>query len=399
MYISIIIMKLINLITCAISLFVPLTEAIPRQHSCTIQYIQQQEKIVKQKCCAGMGACNTAPKTCSKECAVVFVPFYKKCQHFFDHSFYNVHYSTGKPTHIRKLQQTSSGHKDHKQHKWQGQSHQSHHQSHEHHLPHHHTKIPKAQCYDSWGRSCSILKRLNDCKSGKMASAMKTGCAKTCGTCRPKSNVQIMAKNCHKIYTEEVLNKKNYKGTKIPTSCTLWNDGCNNCGVNKGKLTFCSRMMCFRKQTPHCVKYKGITVVSKKPISKCDEIALANVLKGCETILKTDLRKMNKKMCQKPCVKKMVTFYNKCYNAPSLKNFFRNFNNRIIRPCEQGLRFRNVTHINHMPGNRHSGNKHHQQTKVGGFRDAHNCLLSAGYTWCKTTNKCARIWQVPCPLK
>ena len=381
-------MKLFNLMTCVISLFplVSLVEAAPiRHHSthhsihhsihhsthhryndCSIQYIQQQDNIVKQKCCSGK-VCNTAPKICSKECAVVFIPFYKKCKHFFDNSFYNVHYST-MPTHIRKLQQSPG-----------------------HHV--HHPKIPKARCTDSWGRTCSILKRLNDCKSGKMATVMKTGCAKTCGSCRPQSNVQIMAKNCHKIYTEEVLNKKDYKGTKIPTSCTLWNDGCNNCGVNKGKLTFCSKMMCFRKQKPHCVKYKGITVVSKTPISKCDEIALSNVLKGCETILKTELRKMNQKMCRTSCVKKMANFYNKCYNAPSLKNFFKNFNNRIIRPCEQGLRFRNATHVKH----HHHHSQHPRKPKVGGTRDSHKCLLSAGYSWCKTTKKCARIWQTPCP--
>jgi len=222
-----------------------------------------------------------------------------------------------------------------------------------------------------------------------MAHAMKTGCAKTCGACRPKSNVQIMAQNCHKIYNEEVLNKKDYKGTKIPITCSLWFDGCNRCGVNKGKLTFCTRMMCIRKQKAHCVKYKGISVVSKKPITKCDEIALSNVLKGCGTILKADMNgvhskmrhTVDKKMCQTPCVKNMVKFYNKCYNAPSLKNFFKNLNTAIIRPCEQGI------HL--IPPKR----------TVGGTRDAHNCLLSAGYTWCEASNKCVRKWQTPCPKK
>ena len=393
-------MKIFNFMLYALSLFVPLTGALPMPHkhnSCSFQYIKQQDVIVKQKCCSNK-VCNTAPKVCSKECAVVFMPFYHKCHRFFDHSFYNVHLSTA-ASNIRKLQEG----RPQKGHTHTGHTHKGH--PHTGHKGHHY-KIPKSSCMDRWGSSCAILKRLNDCKSGKMSHAMKTGCAKTCGTCRPKSNVQIMAQNCRKIYNEEVLNKKDYKGTKIPITCSLWFDGCNRCGVNKGKLTFCTRMMCIRKQKAHCVKYKGISVVSKKPITKCDEIALSNALKGCETILKADMNGVNRKvnhrvnnrmtskvtskvtsskvtskMCQTPCVKNMVKFYNKCYNAPSLKNFFKNLNTAIIRPCEQGV-------YPVLP-------KH----KIGGARDVHKCLLSAGYTWCGASNKCVRIWETPCPKK
>lgn len=33
-------------------------------------------------------------------------------------------------------------------------------------------------------------------------------------------------------------------------------------------------------------------------------------------------------------------------------------------------------------------------TRVGGDRDAHNCIPSAGYTWSQTLNRCVRIWEV-----
>jgi hypothetical protein len=385
-------MNILTIITFALAVFSPLCDAAPvasghhypnhvthhsnhhkshtpRHSSCPYSYILSQDKIVKEKCCIGK-VCNTAPKTCSKECAIVFMPFYKKCGRMLDHSFYNVHYTTS-PTHIRKLQQRptrpTKPTKTSKRH-------------------HHHVHIPKRRCSDKWGKSCAILKRLNDCKTGKMSKAMKMGCAETCGACRQQSNIHIMAQRCSKIYNEEVLNKKHYKNTQIPTTCTLWNDGCNNCGVNNGKLTFCTKRMCFRKQKPHCLKYSGITVVSKKPITKCDEMALSKVLQNCGTILRKDLRKMNKKVCKTPCVSNMVKFYNKCYNAPSLKTFFKNLYTVIIKPCEDGMK--KVKH-----------------TGVGGTKDAHNCVIGAGYTWCESTKKCVRAWLVtpkwakPCPLK
>lgn len=31
---------------------------------------------------------------------------------------------------------------------------------------------------------------------------------------------------------------------------------------------------------------------------------------------------------------------------------------------------------------------------IGGSRDAHNCLTSAGYSWCERTAKCERSWEL-----
>ncbi len=33
---------------------------------------------------------------------------------------------------------------------------------------------------------------------------------------------------------------------------------------------------------------------------------------------------------------------------------------------------------------------------VGGDRDAHGCIGSAGYTWCEVKQKCLRVWEEPC---
>jgi hypothetical protein len=36
---------------------------------------------------------------------------------------------------------------------------------------------------------------------------------------------------------------------------------------------------------------------------------------------------------------------------------------------------------------------------VGGDRDSHGCILSAGYTWCEVKNKCLRSWEEGCEVK
>lgn len=33
---------------------------------------------------------------------------------------------------------------------------------------------------------------------------------------------------------------------------------------------------------------------------------------------------------------------------------------------------------------------------VGGDRDAHGCIPSAGYTWCEPKQKCLRVWEEAC---
>lgn len=33
---------------------------------------------------------------------------------------------------------------------------------------------------------------------------------------------------------------------------------------------------------------------------------------------------------------------------------------------------------------------------VGGDRDEHGCIGSAGYTWCPQLDKCLRVWEEPC---
>ncbi len=37
-----------------------------------------------------------------------------------------------------------------------------------------------------------------------------------------------------------------------------------------------------------------------------------------------------------------------------------------------------------------------EEPLIGGDRDAHGCIPSAGYTWCEAKQKCLRVWEEPC---
>ena len=37
-----------------------------------------------------------------------------------------------------------------------------------------------------------------------------------------------------------------------------------------------------------------------------------------------------------------------------------------------------------------------QQKLIGGDKDSHGCIGSAGYTWCEAKQKCLRSWEEKC---
>jgi len=42
-------------------------------------------------------------------------------------------------------------------------------------------------------------------------------------------------------------------------------------------------------------------------------------------------------------------------------------------------------------------NNNSDMESVGGDRDSHGCIPSAGYMWCEVLQKCVRPWETPCP--
>ena len=56
---------------------------------------------------------------------------------------------------------------------------------------------------------------------------------------------------------EFVLNQPNTLSNGIPINCETWYDGCNTCRVSNGILGACTRMMCFREDTPYCMSFNS----------------------------------------------------------------------------------------------------------------------------------------------
>lgn len=44
---------------------------------------------------------------------------------------------------------------------------------------------------------------------------------------------------------------------RVPENCIRWYDGCNTCEVVNGVIGGCTRMMCFREESPRCLTYNS----------------------------------------------------------------------------------------------------------------------------------------------
>lgn len=49
--------------------------------------------------------------------------------------------------------------------------------------------------------------------------------------------------------------------------------------------------------------------------------------------------------------------------------------------------------------NNNKEDKQQNQQLVGGDKDEHGCIGSAGYAWCESKQKCLRNWEEPCPAE
>lgn len=52
------------------------------------------------------------------------------------------------------------------------------------------------------------------------------------------------------------------------TNCISYFDGCNNCGVENGEITFCTEMYCEVYQEPKCTQYASDTVSIENEVSE-----------------------------------------------------------------------------------------------------------------------------------
>ena len=51
-----------------------------------------------------------------------------------------------------------------------------------------------------------------------------------------------------------IIGANTVANTVVPNNCEVWFDGCNTCQTNNGILGACTRIMCFREETPYCLR-------------------------------------------------------------------------------------------------------------------------------------------------
>ena len=52
----------------------------------------------------------------------------------------------------------------------------------------------------------------------------------------------------------------------IPYNCVNWFDGCNSCGSENGRLTYCTEMACHQYTEPFCKAYEKSSVSPSEPV-------------------------------------------------------------------------------------------------------------------------------------
>ena len=79
-------------------------------------------------------------------------------------------------------------------------------------------------------------------------------------------NIQGKTLSKHEIAIENSWKEENMRFTlnqpntieslnTIPLNCDSWYDGCNTCRVSNGIINGCTRVMCFREDTPYCLNF------------------------------------------------------------------------------------------------------------------------------------------------
>jgi len=117
----------------------------------------------------------------------------------------------------------------------------------------------------------------HDCCDGLIAIKPTASLNTSTGECTPIVGSSVCS-NCGNGTCEKWENQCNCledcsQTPIIPKDCISWYDGCNNCTVENGKLSACTRMYCEKYQEPKCLQYQE-PIIPKDCISWYD---------GCNT--------------------------------------------------------------------------------------------------------------------
>ena len=89
------------------------------------------------------------------------------------------------------------------------------------------------------------------CNNCQVTDGKITYCTKmACGTIAPAKCIKTVAELKNQTPTAQPV----YNNT-IPKGCVSWYDGCNTCSVKDGKADICTQLACIRQAEPKCLKF------------------------------------------------------------------------------------------------------------------------------------------------
>ncbi len=172
--------------------------------------------------------------------------------------------------------------------------------------------------------------------------------------------------------------------TSVPDSCKTWYDGCNTCTrTYPGGPLACTQVQCIWNAGSKCTAYFDTPSGS---VPKYCSYGSSNLRRGA----RGDVVAAVQEFLQSEGVL-----------SASATGYFGPATERALKAwqSQQGIV---STGSAYTTGWGAVGPRTWAMLKlrcspiVGGDRDAHGCIGSAGYTWCATKNKCLRTWEESC---
>lgn len=171
--------------------------------------------------------------------------------------------------------------------------------------------------------------------------------------------------------------------TTIPDSCKVWYDGCNTCSrASVGAPMACTQVYCFRNAGAQCKEYFDAT----SPLPKFCSLSNLSIRRGARG---DAVRAVQEFLQGQGLLQASVTGYFGLATEAAVRSW--QSQNGLVSSGNAyttgwgaiGPRTWSVLRARCSP-------------IVGGDRDVHGCIGSAGYSWCAAKNKCLRSWEESC---
>lgn len=172
-----------------------------------------------------------------------------------------------------------------------------------------------------------------------------------------------------------------------PDSCQVWYDGCNTCTRSyPGGPLSCTEVQCIWNAGAKCTTYFDSSSGSTGTPRFC-ALSTRNISRGASGDL---VQALQEYLQGQGLLSAQATGYFGAATEAAVQQW----------QSQQGLVSSGSLYTTGWGGvgpRTWAALKNYCQPIVGGDKDIHGCIGSAGYTWCASLNQCIRSWETTCP--